>query len=202
MLSLQVCKSDVMHAHPENIGWPPAMPEGNRGKHVLWSWPEVLPLAVGVMASLRDIPTELNQPALVQAMGGVFQHKREPGSMHMRLKLGACTVRAAFSHVPFIQSVIWIMRTVILQPSPGNLTADTSLTATQSAMEKVCLLTHERPRRLSNPMEHVVQVKEDCSHACRCPLSEGLRQKTVYSHDTPVSQPPAGITARWTYFCW
>ena len=89
------------------------------------------------------MPAELNHTALVQAMGGVFQHKREPASMHMRLTLGACTVRAAFSHVPFIQSVLWIMRTVILQPSPGNLTADSSLTATQSAMEKVRLLTHE-----------------------------------------------------------
>ena len=105
--------------------------------------------------------------------------------MHMRLKLGACTVRAAFSHVPFIQSVIWIVRTVILQPSPGNLTADTSLTATQSAMEKVCLPTNERTHRLSDPMKYVVQLKEDCSHAC---LSEGLRSKAVLLHDTLVSQ--------------
>lgn len=73
----------------------------------------------------------------MQAAGGDFRSTKDPSSMNMRLKLGACTLRAAFSHVPFIQAIIWMANTMILQPSPGNLTADTNLPV-KSAVEKVC----------------------------------------------------------------
>lgn len=93
------------------------------------------------------------QPALeadgwLQATGAAFRQHKETSSTHMRLTLGSCTFRAAFSHVPFIQSVVWMTNTMILQPSPGNLTADTNLPTTLSAGEKAsphCALRRPEP---------------------------------------------------------
>lgn len=42
-------------------------------------------------------------------------------TMKMQLKVGALTMRAAFSHIPFWQSTIWMTQQVILQPCPGNI---------------------------------------------------------------------------------
>ncbi|KAL0018632.1 hypothetical protein WJX77_009530 [Trebouxia sp. C0004] len=42
-------------------------------------------------------------------------------SMKMQLKVGACTVRAAFSHIPFWQSVMWMGQQIVMQPCKGNI---------------------------------------------------------------------------------
>ncbi len=42
-------------------------------------------------------------------------------TMKMQLKVGACTVRAAFSHIPFWQSVMWMGQQIVMQPCQGNI---------------------------------------------------------------------------------
>ena len=42
-------------------------------------------------------------------------------TMKMQLKIGALTMRAAFSHIPFWQSAIWMTQQVVMQPCPGNI---------------------------------------------------------------------------------
>ena len=39
----------------------------------------------------------------------------------LRLTLGTMTVRAAFSHLPLLQSVLWAVQKVVLRPAPGNM---------------------------------------------------------------------------------
>lgn len=63
------------------------------------------------------------QPFLMQgAASGIGSRNRERSlsCTRMYLRLGACTIRGAFSHVPFIQSVIWATKEIILTPAPGN----------------------------------------------------------------------------------
>lgn len=52
------------------------------------------------------------------------------------MRLGACTIRGAFSHIPFIQSVLWAANSIVLNPSPGNMAADSSKLAL-AGMDKV-----------------------------------------------------------------
>ena len=49
---------------------------------------------------------------------------REQGfrrSMKLQVKVGACTMRAAFSHIPFWQSTIWMGQQIVMQPCQGNI---------------------------------------------------------------------------------
>ncbi|KAK9815754.1 hypothetical protein WJX72_009012 [[Myrmecia] bisecta] len=43
--------------------------------------------------------------------------------IEMSIKLGACTLRAAFSHIPFLQSAMSLLQRVALHPAPGNIAA-------------------------------------------------------------------------------
>ena len=80
---------------------------------------------------------ESNITLWLQAVGGLYRSDKAESTMHLRFRLGACTTRAAFSHVPFIQSLIWMVQQCVLQPSPGNLAADSSVTQAVSPLEKV-----------------------------------------------------------------
>ena len=39
----------------------------------------------------------------------------------LNLTLGTMTVRAAFSHLPILQSALWAVQKVVLRPAPGNM---------------------------------------------------------------------------------
>lgn len=73
----------------------------------------------------------------MQAAGGVYRSAKASSNIQIRFKLGSCTMRAAFSHVPFIQSLLWMVQQCVLQPSPGNLAADSSIPQTISPFDKV-----------------------------------------------------------------
>lgn len=54
---------------------------------------------------------------------GYFNSKEQGfvRSMKLQLKVGACTMRAAFSHIPFWQSTIRMGQQIVMQPCQGNI---------------------------------------------------------------------------------
>lgn len=54
---------------------------------------------------------------------GYFSSKEQGfvRSMKLQLKVGACTMRAAFSHIPFWQSTIRMGQQIVMQPCQGNI---------------------------------------------------------------------------------
>ena len=46
---------------------------------------------------------------------------RSTSTTKLHLTLGTMTVRAAFSHLPLLQSVLWAVQKVVLRPAPGNM---------------------------------------------------------------------------------
>ena len=62
--------------------------------------------------------------------------QRYTRTMKMQLKVGGCTVRAAFSHIPFWQSAIWMGQQIVMKPCQGNIATGGSLV---EQMDKVCL---------------------------------------------------------------
>ena len=42
-------------------------------------------------------------------------------TMTMQLKVGVFTMRAAFSHIPFWQSAVWMGQQIVMQPCEGNI---------------------------------------------------------------------------------
>lgn len=57
-------------------------------------------------------------------------------TMKMQLKVGMLTMRAAFSHIPFWQSAMWMGQQIVMQPCQGNTATGGSVV---EQMEKVCL---------------------------------------------------------------
>ncbi len=43
-----------------------------------------------------------------------------PTSVRLTLKLGSLTGRAAFSHVPFLHSILWMTEAILLAPSSAD----------------------------------------------------------------------------------
>ena len=60
-------------------------------------------------------------------------------TMKMQLKVGALTMRAAFSHIPFWQSAIWMTQQVVLQPCPGNTATGGSVVDQLDKVSLVCI---------------------------------------------------------------
>ena len=67
-----------------------------------------------------------------------YLHVREQQytrTMTMQLKIGVLTMRAAFSHIPFWQSAIWMGQKIVMQPCEGNIATGGSLV---EQMDRVC----------------------------------------------------------------
>lgn len=63
--------------------------------------------------------------------------QRYTRTMKLQLKVGGCTVRAAFSHIPFWQSAIWMGQQIVMKPCQGNIATGGSVV---EQMDKVRLL--------------------------------------------------------------
>ena len=61
-------------------------------------------------------------------------------TMTMQLKVGVFTMRAAFSHIPFWQSAIWMGQQIVMQPCEGNIATGGSVV---EQTLQVCVKTHE-----------------------------------------------------------
>ena len=51
------------------------------------------------------------------------RQKQAPSVMTVQLRLVSCTVRIAFSHVPFLQAAAWMATDIALVPQLGNALA-------------------------------------------------------------------------------
>ena len=64
--------------------------------------------------------------------------KRAPSHVRISIKLVSCTLRAAFSHIPFLQSLMWMVNSITLVPTMGNVAAELhSHVGTAAAVEQV-----------------------------------------------------------------
>ncbi len=46
-----------------------------------------------------------------------------PTSVRLTLKLGSLTGRAAFSHVPFLHSILWMNEAILMAPTTAEMPA-------------------------------------------------------------------------------
>lgn len=46
-----------------------------------------------------------------------------PTSVRLSLKLGSLTGRAAFSHVPFLHSILWMTEAILMAPNTADMPA-------------------------------------------------------------------------------
>lgn len=80
---------------------------------------------------LQQAQSHASTAALARSTQHSLSHTR------VSIKLVSCTVRAAFSHIPFLQSLMWMVNNIALVPTMGNVAADVKLPTGIAAVEQV-----------------------------------------------------------------
>ena len=62
--------------------------------------------------------------------------KRQRSRTHITIRVVSCTLRAAFSQIPFLQSLMWMVNSIVLVPTVGNCAADVKTPPVLSAVEQ------------------------------------------------------------------
>ena len=66
--------------------------------------------------------------------------------MKLQVKVGACTMRAAFSHIPFWQSTIWMGQQMVMQPCEGNIaTGGSVVQQMEQVLPVACMFVYLTP---------------------------------------------------------
>ena len=70
------------------------------------------------------------------------KNRENTRTMKMQLKVGALTARAAFSHIPFWQSAMWMVQQIVMQPCPGNIATGGSVVEQMDKVLPLSLCLH------------------------------------------------------------
>ena len=73
---------------------------------------------------------------------GKTQQQEAKTAIH--IKLDSLTTRVAFSYIPFLQTLTWMVQKMVLQPSPGNIAANSSSYKPAAMVGILCFFANGR----------------------------------------------------------
>lgn len=112
--------------------------------------------------------------------------QRAQSHTRISIKLVSCTLRAAFSHIPLLQSLMWMVNNIVLVPTMGNVAADLKPPTAATAVEHV---------RTSSPaLRHFFQACAACI-SCLWLRAPFLRAQSISPLDNSVMQSRQQVLA-------